>query len=873
MSDHSPPKWSTRILRALIRGTYLEEIEGDLEEVFQDDLEYDGLRTARRHYNFGVFQAVRPNLIKKIKWLYQLRISNSMARTFRIAFRSLLKFKGHSAINLIGLSIGLAIGGLVLKYALDQFNYDNFHANKDRIFKVVTASNGGGMETNAWPVGQHIKSNYPEVEGVAYARRAPVGFKIFHNQQRYDHNIHFASEDFFDMFSFNLKQGQSESALDAPYSVVITEELADKYFEGDAMGKTLTMRDSLDFTVTGVVENIPVNSHIQFDALVSFNTLIKLGSFSYTEQYGWGTFSVRNYLMLKEGVNSAAFQTKIRNIYEEEVGDWLKEMGVDFTVGLIPLPQVYLDAQYWNGFGPKGSKQELQTLLVIAVFLLLLACVNYVNLSTARAVYRAKEIGIKKVVGSSRKLIIGQFMAESTLLTVFAAIVGLGIITSILPMFNQLMDKQYSPSHFLTPGYLIMMLTLVLSVSFISGFYPALVMSGFKPLQALSGKGLNSKSSAQLRKGLIIFQFFVSSGLVLSTLLVISQLSFMKRQNLGFDKDQVLIIDAADVSQSSARQVLENEIRNFSGVELVSQSNALPGRPGWQGQWAYPDEFSDQPVDTEYMAIDETYLPTLGLQLIAGENFDLSKPSELENGLIINESCVKAMGWANPEEAIGRKIVSPSERPQGTVIGVVRDYHGLGLQERIWPKAMDFAAETYSRYYAIRFNPVQIDQLFSQLEKSWDEVFPGYPLKYRFLDQDFARQYEEENRLAQLLSIFAVIVIIVSIIGLLGLISFITLSKTKEVGIRKVLGANTSHIIYVLSRQFILLVLLGNLLSMPLIWFYGNDWLNNFAYRTDLNPLLFLLATLVTALIAFAAVGLHTWRTARMNPVISLRNE
>lgn len=871
MSDHSPPKWSTRILRSVIRGAYLEEIEGDLEEVFQDDLELHGFRTARKHYNVGVFQAVRPNLIKRIKWLYQLRTSNAMTRNFRIALRSLMKFKGHSAINLVGLSIGLAIAGLVLKYALDQFTYDDFHVNKDRLFKVVTASQDGGLETNAWPLGHNLKTNYPEVEGVVYARRAPVGFKVYHQMQRFDHNVHFASEDFFGMFSFDLKQGQAASALTAPYTVVITEELATKYFEGDALGKVLTFQDSLDFTVTGVVANVPRNSHIQFDALISFSTLIKMGSFSYTE--GWGNFNARNYLMLKEGINSEAFQAKVSGVYEEEVGDWLSEMGVEFTVGLVPLPQVFLNSVYWNGFGPNGSKEELQILLVIAIFLLLLACVNYINLSTARAAYRAKEIGIKKVVGSTRKSIVGQFMTESTLLTVLAAVLGLGIITVILPLFNQLMDKQYVVVDFFGVGYLLTLVALVLLVSFVSGFYPALIMSGFRPLQALSGKGLNSKSSAQLRKGLITFQFFISSGLVLSTLLVISQLNFMKRQNLGFDKEQVLIVDATDVAQNSAKQVLENEIRSFSSVQSVSQSNALPGRPGWQGQWAFPEEETDQPVDTEYMAIDETYLQTLGLQLIAGSNFDLTKPSELKDGLIINESCVKAMGWASPEDAIGRRIVSPSERPAGLVIGVVKDYHGLGLQERIWPKAMDFAAAQYGRYYAVRFNPGQIDQLLSQLENSWDQVFSGYPLKYKFLDQDFARQYEEENRLAQLLSTFAVIVIIVSIIGLLGLISFITLSKTKEVGIRKVLGANTSHIIYVLSRQFIFLVLFGNLLSMPLIWFYGNDWLNNFAYRTDLNPLLFLLAAIVTALIAFTAVGLHTWRTARMNPVISLRYE
>lgn len=873
MSEYLPPKWSTRLLRSVIRGAYLEEIEGDLEEVFQDDLEIHGIVKARKKYILGVFQAIRPNLIKRIKWLYQLRTNNAMSRTLKIAFRSLMKFKAHSAINLVGLSIGLAIGGLVLKYAIDQFTFDDFHVKKDRLFKVVTQSSGGGMETNAWPVGHHLKTNYPEVEGVAYARRAPVGFKIYHNRQRYDHQIHFASEDFFNMFSFKLKQGDASSALAAPFSVVITEELAAKYFDGNAMGKILTMRDSLDFTVTGVVEGIPKNSHIQFDALASFNTLIKLGSFSLTEEYGWGTFNVRNYLLLKEGVNATAFQAKISSVYEEQVGDWLQEMGVAFTLGLVPLTEVFLNADYWNGFGPNGSSVELQTLLVIAGFLLLLACVNYINLSTARAAYRAKEIGIKKVVGSSRRFIVTQFMAESTLLTVMSAIAGIAIVSAILPIFNHLMDKQYEIVEFFEPNFMMGLFALVVLVSFVAGFYPALVMSGFKPLQALGGKSLNSKSSAQLRKGLIVFQFSVSSGLVLCTLLVISQLNFMKRQNLGFDKEQVLIIEATDVGRNAGKQVLENEIRSFSGVQLVSQSNALPGRPGWQGQWAYADQTSDQPVDTEYMAIDETYLPTLGLELIAGRNFDLTKPSELESGLIINESCVTAMGWSSPQDAIGRQIVSPSETPQGTVIGVVRDYHGLGLQEKIWPKAMDFSAETYGRYFAIRFNPAQIDQLLGQLEKSWDQVFPGYPLKYKFLDQDFARQYEEENRLAQLLSIFAIIVILVSVIGLLGLVSFITLSKTKEVGIRKVLGADISHIVFVLSRPFILLVLLGNLLSMPLIWIYGNSWLNNFAYRTDLNPLIFVIAALLTALIAFLAVGLHTWRTARMNPVTSLRYE
>lgn len=872
MPEPQPPKWSKSLLRLIVHRDYREEIEGDLDEVFQDDLELFSVQVAARNYALGVFQLLRPNLVRKLKWLHQLGIINIIMRTIKIAFRNLLKFKSHTAINLVGLSIGLAIGGLVLKYALDQLSFDQFHERKDRLFKVVTASgNDGGMETNAWPVGHRLITDFPEVEEVLYTRNALTGLKVNHDGSRYDHILYFASESFFKMFSFPLLAGDPETALTAPYSIVITEELAQKYFDGNPLGETLTLRDSIDFTVTGVVENLPKTSHIQFEILVSFSTYAKLGNFSYTE--GWGMFNVRNYVMLKEGVNAEAFQAKISGLYEENVGDWLEEMGVEFTVALIPLEQVYLDSRFMNGFGPNTSRSELETLIVIAVFLLLLACVNYVNLSTARSIHRSKEIGVKKVVGSSRGHIITQFMTESTLLTCIAMIFGLLIIAGTLPLFNELMSRTYQFSDFMAPDFLLSMILLVITVSVASGFYPAMIMSGFKPLQALAGKGLSSKRSLSLRKGLITFQFFISSGLVIATLIVISQLKFMKGQYLGFDKDQVLVVNATDVPFTSARQVLKTEISRLSSVLHVSHANALPGRPGWQGQWAYPGQISGDAIDTEYMAIDEAYIETLGLEIIAGSNFDLNMPSELANGLVINETCVEAMGWNSPEEAIGKNIVSPSQSPQGTVIGVVKDYHGLGLQEQIWPKAMDYAGHERGRYYAIRFSPGQTRNLMDELEDVWDEVYSGYPLKFFFLDQDFDRQYQEENRLASMLTIFAVIIIMVSIIGLLGLISFITLSRTKEVGIRKVMGANTSSIIYILSKQFFFLVLLGNILAVPLVWYFGYGWLEGFAYRTSLNPGLFAIATLLTLIVAFTSIGIQTFRTARMNPVASLRYE
>lgn len=871
MNETLPPKWSRKLLRLFIHGEYLEEIEGDLEEIFFEDLEIYSVKEAQRRYTLGVFKLFRLSLLKNLKWIYKIGLITNIMRTIKLAFRNLLKFKTHSAINLIGLSLGLAFGSLILLYVLDELSFDNFHEKSDRIYKVMTASPEGGMETNAHPVGYQLRTKYPEVESVLYTRRASSAFKVNYKGERFEHEVFYASEEFFHMFSLPLKSGDPKTALKEPYSIVITESLENVYFEGPALGQTMTLRDSVDFKVTGVMKDLPENSHIQFDLLLSFSTFPDFRYFSYSE--GWGNFDVRNYILLKEDVDPIQFQNKITNIYNENVGEWLAEMGVEFTSELVPFNEVYFHEKYYNGFGPNGSLKKVKTVSIIAIFLILLAAINYVNLSTARSSYRSKEVAMKKIVGSSRSGIISQFMLESFMLTLIGFGFAIIIIIAFLPFFNELMGKQYDLGSFLIPKFISGITITILLVSFLSGYYPALVISGLKPLRALNGKLEKTYQGLSLRKMLITFQFFISSSLVLATILVISQISFMRNQNLGFNKEQLLIIDATNTPNSSKRQVLKTALKSIPSAEIVSYTNALPGRPGWRGQWAFPERVSDNHVETEYMAIDESYIETLGLNLIAGNNFELNKPSELENGLIINESCVAAMGWDSPEDAIGKNIVSPSTTPQGTVIGVVKDYHGLGLQEHIWAKAMDFSSDKYGRYFAIKYNTSQTYDLIKGIENAWSETYDDFSLEYFFLDEDFDRQYREENQLAQVLSIFAVVVIIVSAIGLLGLISFVALSRTKEVGIRKTMGASIRQIVFILSKEFVYLVLLGNLLAIPLIWYYGNEWLNDFAYHTAINPLIFVIAMLITGIIAFATVSFQTYKTAKMNPVNALRYE
>ena len=798
-----------------------------------------------------------------------------MLQTYiKLAFRNFSKYKVYSIINLLGLSIGLTVGVLILLFVTDELSFDQFHANRDRVYKIVTASPDGGMEANAWPVAYKLKNEFPEVETIVYTRGGLTNMMLNHEGNRYSHNLHFASEDFFQIFSFPFLEGDAVTALKEPYSIVITEEVKRKYFgEAIALGKQITLRDSLEFIITGVLENLPSQSHIQFDLLASFTTYEQLTPwFSYSE--GWGNFNVRNYLLLKEGANIEALKAKSSNLYFENVGEWLEEMGVEFYVDFEPLIKVYLQSNYSNGFGPQGSMDQVRLVSVIGLFVIVLACINIINITTARSIYRAREVGLRKVIGSSRKSLFLQFMMESLMLTVLAfAFVAL-IIDLVLPFFNLLMDREYSISALLHWKIVLGTVMLILSITFLSGYYPAVILSGFKPVEVLRGRIQSTKKGIQLRRGLVVFQFLITAVLILGTLLVVNQLDFMRDQDLGFDEELVLVIDARNVPSSTTQSSFMNELQSLSQVQSVSFTNALPGRPGWQGQWAYPGEFSeDSHVDTEYMAIDEHYIETLGLELIAGENFSLDKPAELKEGLIINETTVKEMGWEFPENAIGKQIVSPSQHPAGTVIGVVKDYHGQGLQYNIWPKAMDYSSQQYGRYYAVRFQTGSTSEMIESISQAWKSTYTDYNFEYFFLDDDFDRQYQAEEQLMKVLMLFASLGILIACIGLLGLISFMILTRYREIGIRKVLGASALNITGNLSREFLILVVIADLIAIPLVWYFGNQWIENFAYHTVLSPLIFVINLIVTIMIAALTISFQTFKAASMNPVDSLKSE
>ncbi|MCA6079063.1 ABC transporter permease [Fulvivirga sedimenti] len=795
----------------------------------------------------------------------------------KIALRNISRSRVYSFINIIGLSLCLVIGVLILLFITDETGFDRFHTNGDRIYKIVTPTSvNGGMETNSWPVAYKLKSEFPEVEEVVYTRQAFSSMLVNHEGKRFEHNLYFADNAFFNMFSFEFIEGTPQKALSEPYSIVMTRSMRDRYFgSANALGQILTLRDSMEFKVTGVVEDIPKQSHIQFDALISFATYEQLDAdFNYSD--GWGNFNVRNYLMLRDGADINEFSAKAENLYRENIGEMMDNLGVELSLAFIPLEKIYLNETYYNGFGPNGSMDQVYLVGAIALFVILLGCINYINLSTARSVYRAREVGLRKIAGSSRSTIFWQFQVEVFVITLLSFLLSGIVLEFALPFFNDLMGKSYTLSSLLEPKIIAGALILILFITFLAGFYPSRILSSYQPSDVFKVQMGRDRKGVNLRRILVIVQFSISGMLVLGTFIVLEQLNFMRNQDLGFDKEQVLVLDVTRVPKTSSLNVLQNNLKQLAGVEQVSFTNALPGRPGWQGQWAYPEgveEAEGNQVDTEYMAIDENYIATLGLELLAGENFDQKNPAALSEGLIINETTVKEMGWETPENAIGKRIVSPSGTPAGLVIGVVKDYHGVGLQGRIWPKAMGYTSSRYGRYFAIRFVTGNTSNLISDVQNSWQENLGDYTFEFFFLDQEFDKQYRSEDRLMKVFTLFAVLTLVLSAIGLLGLVSFMIISRTREIGIRKVLGANTMGLVTLLSKEFIFLVFIANILIIPLVWWAANLWLNNFAYHMEVNPWIFAVSIGAMVLLAMGIVFVQTFTASRQNPIDTIRVE
>jgi putative ABC transport system permease protein len=799
---------------------------------------------------------------------------------FKIALRSFAKKKMYSLINLLGLVLGISLFFLIAIWVKEEFSYDAFVPNQERVFRLETTTispDGSNMEMSSvgWPVGEVLKNQYPEVEKLTYLKS--WGAFMVKNQDMYiNENILMADEHFFDVLGYNLENGNAKEALKSPYSVVISRQLASKYFgKENPVGKVLMVNDTVPYKVTGVLQELPKNSHLKFDGLVSFSTLCAMFPEDCKYEYvdGWFDINVYNYVLLKEGIDKKAFSLKIKDLVSNLGKESVKKTGFDSKLNLRSIADIYLHSGMSTAKGTVGSMKSVYFFAAIGIFILLIACLNFINLATARAMDRAKEVGIRKVLGVKRNALIFQFLTEALVACVGAGLLSLLVMVYTLPYFNEFSGKDFTFQELFSTTNLLLFTCLLVILSFLTGFYPALVLSNYQAITVLKGRFTHSSKGILLRKGLVAVQFIISITLIISTLLAIQQMKFMQSQPLGFDKENMVIIDMNELPWALRHekvQALKGELLKKSNISRVSASTAIPGRVGWQGQFAYADgNTQGQGLVVEHIPVDYDYVKTVGLQLVAGRDFVPNSKADEGSSFLINEEAVKVFGWQTPENAIDKKLAVSGQN--GKVIGVLKNYHQHGLQEKINPVVINVA--NYINLVALRYEGKNTNEVVAHIKQSWEKVFAGFSLTYRFLDEDFQRQYAQEEKLNKAFLFSAFLAIGIACLGLLGLITYTAEQRVKEIGIRKVLGASVLQITTLLSKDFLELVMIAFVIASPIAYYFMDKWLADFAYRITISWWIFAIAGLSAVLIALITVSWQSIKAALMNPVKSLRSE
>jgi putative ABC transport system permease protein len=794
---------------------------------------------------------------------------------FKIAWRNLKKNKLYSFINIMGLTIGMTSCILIGLYIGHEWSYDRFHKNADRIVRVTMEySNGGTIGKYAQTgtrVGPQLKRNFPQVS--AFARTFKFPRVISYREKVFDEkNFLYADSSFFDLFSFQLIRGNASTALNAPDQLVITESAAKKYFGNeDPVGKTLLIANSDHYIVTGIVQDAPGNSQIHFDFVASFISLDE----SKTEE--WWTANDVTYLLLNRADQIPLLTNQVTSYMQS--GQVRKEAHVEgndyLTYHLEPLKKVHLYSSL-DGFEPNGNITYIYILGAIAVLILLIASVNYTNLATALSVSRGSEIGIRKVLGAGPLQIFLQHLGESALITFIALILAVCISLELLPLFNQFADKSISPSVLFNPLPLSSILVLGLIVSLLAGFYPAFVLSNAKLAGILKSGFSISASGGGLRKSLIVTQFVISVFLIISTIIILQQLSFIQHKKLGFDKDHIVVLPV-DYQMRRDYDQIKKAIGLNPNVMAVAGANQNPTFVQW-GDGIHVDKGSEQKnLPVNCIPADLDFVKTFGMQIIAGTDFssaDMHLMDTTDNykhyrySFILNESAVKAIGW-KPQEAIGRTIEKGSP---GTVKAVVKDFHFSSLHQPIGPLLI-FLDTQYTSHMFVKISGADVNGTLNYLQSVWKERVPYRPFEYHFLDEDYNALYKVETRTSQIFGFFSTTAILLACLGLFALATFTTVQRTKEIGIRKVLGASIVSIASLLSGDFLKLVVIAAIIAFPLAWWAMHQWLQDFAYRININWLVFVSAGLAAIFIALITVSFQAIKAAMANPVTSLRSE
>lgn len=869
---HSPPRLTENLAgRALDEGERSVRL-GDLQERFQYLVKELGERRARAWYRRQVLQLVILAIINHFLWSCIMLKNN-----FIIAWRNIKKSKVYSALNIIGLAAGMAVFILIMLFVCNELSYDRFHEHAASIYRIDTHVSMENRELGVYsvpaPLGPALATEFPEIVGATRLINRNAGIVTVGDRLFEEPYVLYAEPSFFDIFSISVLKGDPETMLAAPLSLVLTDETAEKWFGSiDPMGKTVKIGSQQIFNVTGIIKKMPSNSHLKFNMLASLETIRQK-----IEADSWGATDYMTYIRLAGNSSSEDLAKKYETFLMNKMPAQMRQGAseIRLSLSLQPLSSIHFGPHLNNELEPPGNPAFIRLLVTIALFILLIACINFVNLSTARAGRRAKEVGMRKVLGSERRRLVFQFLGETILISLGSLILSVGLVILMLPSFNQLIAQELSLDLLISGSFLIMLGCITLTVGLSAGLYPALYMSSFRPIEALEARFKSGRPHGHLRNGLVVMQYVISIGLIFSVLVIKSQLRYIENFDLGYNKNQVLEIPLRG-RMASQVQAFKSELLSLPGV-LRAATSSFSFNFARPPEQVFSFEGEDGPFELNLpvLAVDADFLETLEIGLAVGRNFQSDRTAD-SSSMIINETLARQLGWKDP---LGKTVQKINIDLEGrfevpfTVIGVVQDFNFASLREEIRGQLLRFEDGRWPRVLYVKLNPQGLRETLSSIENIWRRMESAYPFNSNFLDDAYDHTYRAEIRMSQIFISLALIAIFIACLGLIGLSSFTAEQKTKEIGIRKVLGASTSGVIVMLSRDFMKWVILANLLAWPIGYYAMRAWLQNFAYRTSLTLPMFLGAGLAALFIAASVISLQTYRAASANPADSIRYE
>lgn len=807
---------------------------------------------------------------------------------FKIAFRNLTSRKGYALLNIIGLAIGITCCLLIFQYVSYERSYDKFGKEAGKVVRLrmdeYQQGKLGWKSATIYPaIGPTLKKEFPEVEDFCRLHDAELLFINTEKDVKFtEKKGYYADPASMDLLSVELLKGNPSTALDAPDKMVVSESFAKKYFGNEnAVGKRLTSKDPQFvqlYEITGVFKDYPKNSHLIIDYLISYATMGKInrlqGDTSNATETSWGWYDFYTYLKLKPGTTLAQLESKLPAFCNNHINnqEWNKKNNVKNELHVLPLTDIHLFSNYNQEAELNGDGQTVSYLFLIGVLIMLIAWINYINLATARSVERAREVGVRKVLGALRYDLIKQFLTESFLLNIISLAIALLLAYLLTPAFNHFIGREGNMGFILNTSYMAGFLLLFLAGSFLAGIYPAFVLSGYQPVKVLKGLFKNSSSGVLLRKGLIIVQFITSVILVAGTMIVYQQISFMRSQKLGTNISQTLVLEGASSLQDSLYkntfQPFKEDLLHQPSIRSVTASSSVMGNEiYWTSGFRRLGD-NNKDVTLYIMGIDYDFVPSFQIELKAGRNFSKDFGTDKKT-VILNEAAVKLLGFESPEKAIHERLAT---RDSVEITGVINDFHHQGLQKKVDPMIF-FLRPNSRQFYSIKMDAANIRKTVASVEKTWSKYFPSDPFNYFFLDDSFGKQYKSDEMFGSVFSLFAFLAIIIACFGLSGLSAYNVLQRRKEIGIRKVMGATTRQLLLLLSKDFLKLVIIAFAISVPITWLVMNNWLNDFAYRINISLWVFIVAGTLAIAIAFATISFQAIKAAIANPVKSLRTE